>query len=119
MKGLEKYLAKYGYHFTEELAEKVIPQKWSSRDIMDSAQKRVYYNVTGATDGDMVYIVHWIYKKEGWPMTDTKKGCISSMLFIIGSGEADSIGDPSSYFFCSWLHNTAKDKKDFDFTPYI
>lgn len=113
MKGVVEYLNKYGYHFTKELVEDAIDLKWSVRDIMDSSQKKVYYNVTGSTDGDMAYITHWLYKNEGWPKTDTKGGCINRMLWFIGNYEV------GTYFFCSWLYHTARERKDFDFTPYL
>ena len=113
MKGVMEYIDKHGNHFTRQLVEDIMPLKWNVDDIMDSAQKRVYYNVTGSTDGDMAYITQWLYDTDGWPKTDNKTGCINRMLWFIGNYEV------GTYFFCSWLFKTAKEKKDFDFTPYI
>ena len=57
MKGLEQYIEKYGNHFTEELASDITLKKWDSSKIQKSAQKKVYYNVTGSTSGDMMYLM--------------------------------------------------------------
>lgn len=113
MKGVVEYLDKYGYHFTRKLVEDIMHLKWSVDDIVDSSQKRVYYNVIGATDGDMAYLTQWLYDTDGWPDTDNKRGCISRMLWFIGNY------DVGNYFFCSWLYRAARNNKEFDFTPYI
>ena len=114
MKGVNRYLKKHGYHFTTELVKDAVPLKWSPDNIMDTAQKRVYYNVTGATEGDMVYITHWLYGKEGWPEAHDKGSCVKWMLWFIGNYDVRS-----TYFFSLWLSYLAKEDKDFDFTPYI
>lgn len=114
MKGVTKYLNKHGYHFTKELVGDAIPLKWSTQNIMDTAQKHVYYNVTGATEGDMVYITHWLYDREGWPQAHDKNSCIKWMLWFVGNYDISS-----SYFFVVWLNYLAKDGKEFDFTPYV
>lgn len=114
MKGIEKYLRKHGYHFTKELVEDVIPLKWNVESIMDSAQKKVYYNVTGATSGDMTYIAHWLYGNNGWPQAHDKKSCVRWTLWFV-----EKYDNHIGYFFIVWLSDLAKSKKKFDFTPYI
>lgn len=114
MKGVEKYLKKHGYHFTKELVEDVIPLKWDVDSIMESAQKKVYYNVTGATSGDMAYLAHWLYNSKGWPQAHDKKSCVNWTLWFIGDYD-----NHIDYFFCMWLSDLSKSKKKFDFTPYI
>lgn len=114
MKGLRKYLRKHGHHFTKELVEDVIPLKWNVDSIMDAAQKKVYYNVTGATSGDMAYIAYWLYGHHGWPQAHDKKSCVDWTLWFIGDYDKHI-----SYFFIMWLADISKHKKKFDFTPYI
>lgn len=109
MKGLKEYIEKHGKHFTVKLAYDVGGHKWTAENIKNSAQKKVYYNVTGSTLGDMVFIVHlyWhtFYNK-------SKNSCLDNMLSIIGN-----------YYFYGgkvfdlWLY-TIKEET-FDFTPYI
>ena len=114
MKGIKRYLRKHGYHFTKELVEDVIPLKWNVDSVMDSAQKKVYYNVTGATPGDMAYLAHWLYYNNGWPQAHDKNTCVSWTLWFIGNHD-----NHISYFFTVWLSGLSKSKKKFDFTPYI
>ena len=114
MKGLEEYLKRNGNHFTRKLADTVVSGKWDVDTIMKDAQKKVYYNVIGSTSGDMCYMVHWLYEHEGWPEAHDKKSSIKWMLWMVGDYRVSS-----AYFFCEWLWNTCKEKKDFDFTPYI
>jgi hypothetical protein len=64
MKGLQKYIKKYGNHFTTALAEEVCKSfeysfrnpMWYGDKLERELQKRVYYNVTGTTLGDAVYL---------------------------------------------------------------
>lgn len=114
MKGLNKYLRKHGYHFTKELVENAIPLRWDVDSIMEAAQKKVYYNVTGATSGDMAYLAHWLYDNDGWPQAHDKKSCVDWTLWFIGDFDKHI-----SYFFVTWLSYIVKDKRKFDFTPYI
>ena len=55
MKGLKEYLRKHGRHFTEELAHAVMGNTWTYDEIDAIIQKKVYYNVSGCTKGDIVY----------------------------------------------------------------
>lgn len=54
-------------------------KKWAVPEIMDTAQKRVYYNVSGLTDEDMAEIANRMYQKNGW----SKARCVKEMLLIV------------------------------------
>jgi hypothetical protein len=114
MKGLESYLQKHGNHFTKELANAVVSSKWDTDTVAKDAQKHVYYNVIGATSGDMCYMTHWLYEHKGWPEAYDKRSSIKMMLWMVGNINVDS-----PYFFCEWIWDQARAKSDFDFTPYI
>ena len=105
MKGLEQYLEKYGKHFTNELVKDVIDLKWSPKEIEDSAQRRVYYNVTESTLGDMVYLVHYF--------SDNKTRGIKDMLAYIGDVRNNGTA------FTEWIYCAALTGRHIDFTPYI
>lgn len=61
IKGLRKYVKKHGKHFTEELAYSAIPCLWDLEDVQLATQRKVYYNVTSATLGDMMYLMNYEY----------------------------------------------------------
>ena len=105
MKGLEQYLEKYGKHFTEALVKDVLVLKWSPREIENSAQRRVYYNVTESTLGDMVYLVHLF--------SDKKDRGIKDMLAYIGNVRNNGTA------FTEWVYLVSLTGKEIDFTPYI
>jgi hypothetical protein len=109
MKGLKEYIAKHGRHFTEELAYDTAGNWWSAETVEVTAQRKVYYNVTGSTIGDMVYLVNEIYA-DGLLRRNTIDNCVGSMLCIIGS--YDNGRDAA---FSDWIDSIT----DFDFTPYI
>lgn len=111
MKGLEEYIKKHGEHFTEKLALDVSEKKWNPSKIEKDAQKRVYYNVTGSTSGDMVYLMDMFHHH----LSDqyTKGKCINLMLSWVG--DYQKTGSP----FCIWLAVALVNKEEFDFTPYI
>lgn len=54
-------------------------KKWAVPEIMDTAQKKVYYNVSGLTDEDMTEIANRIYEENGW----SKNRCVKEMLLIV------------------------------------
>lgn len=114
MKGLEEYLKKHGYHFTKRLANAVVSGKWDVDTVMENAQKHVYYNVIGSTSGDMCYMVYWLYRHDGWPQAHDKRSSIKTMLWMVGNHTVSS-----RYFFSEWLGNKARERSDFDFTPYL
>lgn len=81
MKGLKEYISKHGRHFTEKLAIAVMDSKWSSSEIERSSETMVYYNVSEATLGDIVFLVNK-YKKNH--CRATKKKCLKYALDIVG-----------------------------------
>ena len=103
MKGLDKYIKKHGKHFTEELAYDIVGHTWSYEEIYEALQKKVYYNISGCTSGDIVYCVNGM----GF---ETKKEFVSFLLRCImcDMGISDKLFD--SWIMC---HG------DFDFTHYI
>ena len=107
MKGLREYIRKHGRHFTEELAYKAAGRKYSASQVERAAQRKVYYNVTGSTLGDMVYLTNCTYN--GWGFT-TISGNISYTLYFVGNYKHHG-----GVLFNEWLHGL----EDFDFTPYI
>ena len=109
MKGLEEYIRKHGRHFTEQLAYDTAGNKWSAKVVETTAQRKVYYNVTGSTIGDMVYLVNEIYA-DGILRKNTLNNCVNSMLCIIGSFD-----EGRDAAFSDWIDSIV----DFDFTPYI
>ena len=109
MKGLKEYIAKHGRHFTTGLAYDAAGNKWSAEIVEVTAQRRVYYNVTGSTIGDMVYLVNEIYA-DGLLNKNTIDTCVDSMLYIIGSYD-----EGRDAAFSDWIDSIT----DFDFTPYI
>lgn len=109
MKGLRKYIKKHGKHFTEQLAMDVTKGKWSSSQVMEKAQSMVYYNVTGSTVGDIVFLTNYA-NDTGKPFYKTKHNCVKFALCIVGEYALHD-----GVMFNKWLGNT----KDFDLTPYI
>ena len=109
MKGLRQYIRKHGRHFTEELAMTVTNGRWDSSEIMKKAESMVYYNVTGSTVGDIVFLANYA-KDTGKSFYKTKRDCIMFALCIVGEY---ALRDGA--MFNKWIGDT----KDFDFTPYI
>lgn len=103
MKGLEEYIKRHGRHFTEKLAYDITGGGWTYKEIDDSLQKKVYYNVSGCTPGDIVYCVNslnFVNKKE---IVSFLLRCV---LYDVGM---------SDMLFNMW----AISHDDFDFTNYI
>ena len=111
MKGLEEYINVHGNHFTEKLALDVSKNKWDISKIEKSSQSKVYYNVTGSTIGDMVYMMDMFKYFLSDQYTNNK--CITLMLKWVG--DHSKTGSP----FCIWLSTIVLDHKEFDFTSYI
>ena len=107
MKGLDEYVSKHGRHFTEELASEVTNGRWNPSKVEKDAQKHVYYNVTGSTLGDMVYLMTLGDSR----MPYNKK--VKMMLSWVGDYSKE--GSP----FCIWLAVLTVSGGSFDFTPYI
>ena len=109
MKGLRQYIRKHGRHFTEELAMSATKGKWDREDIIDKVESYVYYNVTGSTVGDIVFLVNFA-KDSGRSFLKTKRQCIRFALRIVGEYAMHD-----GVMFNKWVGDT----KEFDFTPYI
>lgn len=103
MKGLNEYVSKHGKHFTEDLAHAISGCRWSYKEIDESLQKKVYYNVSGCTPGDIVYCVNGLE-------FDNRKEIVSFLLRCVmyDVGTSDELFD--TWILCH---------PDFDFTPYI
>jgi len=116
MKGLKEYIAKHGFHFTEELAYKAAGgKKWSADKIAVAAQKRVYYNVTRSTLGDMTYSTNAIYFCCNSSGYNTLARCITIMLNDVGCFEYFGYGG----IFSLWLETMHRHGEEFDFTQFI
>lgn len=109
MKGLKRYIKKHGRHFTEELALSVTNGRWRSSEVMEKAQSMVYYNVTGSTVGDMVFLANYA-KDTGNPFYRTIHNCVRFALCIVGEYALRN-----GAMFSKWVGDT----KEFDLTPYI
>lgn len=112
IKNIKKYIAKYGKHFTEKLAKDVVAVKWSLPEIKKSTRKKVYYNVTDATDGDLLFLVN-LARESNCLTFNTKNKCVSYALNIIGN--VDNTEMP----FNEWLVSLKGTQKSFDFKDYI
>ena len=107
MKGLEEYINKHGRHFTKELASKVTDERWDSSKLEKDAQKHVYYNVTGSTIGDMVYLM---------TIGDARQSyCKKVKTMLSWVQDYNKTESP----FIIWLTVLFVKEQDFDFTPYI
>lgn len=118
MKGLNEYIKKHGKHFTEKLAyDAALSKKWNKKQIVDAIRGRVWYNVTGSTIGDIIYLVNECYDDENFMGYGKKSKCIIYTLLYIG--------DYKNYggkLFDEWLKESKQYdsfKRNFDFTPYI
>lgn len=109
MKGLKQYIKKHGRHFTEELAMTATKGRWNTEEIMPKVGTYVYYNVTGSTVGDIVFLVNFA-KDSGRSFLKTKHQCIKFALCIVSEYAMHD-----GVMFNKWIGDT----KDFDLTPYI
>ena len=109
IKGLRRYIKKHGRHLTEELAKNAIFFFWTPEEIMSSSQRKVYYNVTGATVGDMVYLAN--YNKG---IYESKNKSTSKMLSVISNYK-----EGREVAFDLFIDKIRKDKNRFNLMPYI
>lgn len=109
MKGLRRYIRKHGKHFTEELAMTVTKGRWNSSEVMEKAESMVYYNITGSTVGDIVFLANYA-KDTGKSFYKTKHNCVRFALCIVSEY---ALRDGA--IFNKWVGDT----RDFDLTPYI
>lgn len=108
MKSLEEYVLVHGRHFTTDLAIAAIKSRWSPEEIERTSSTMVYYNVSGATFGDLVFLTNKHYINV-YPCHTSKIKCIQHALDIIG--DVDAV----EYAFNLWL---LKDS-DLDLKDYI
>ena len=114
MKGLDKYIEKHGRHFTVELAERLYGN-WSADRVYNYLQKKIYYNVSGSTLGDMTYIFNAFMndcKYHGERGISTINYCRDMVIMYVSS-----VFNSDCIAFRCWLIDM--DGKDFDLTPYI
>lgn len=107
MKGLKEYIKKHGQHFTIELAYAIAGRKYSSDEVENYLQEKVYYNVVGHTIGDITYIFNILdsyYNKR-----ERRKYVITSLGNYAQHG----------ILFPDFISVTEHYRPDFDFTPYI
>lgn len=108
MKGLKQYIKKHGRHFTEELAMSATRGRWSTEEIISKVETYVYYNITGSTVGDIVFLVNFA-KDSGRSFLRTKHQCIKFALCIVGEYAMHD-----GVMFNKWVGDT----KNFDLTPF-
>lgn len=102
MRGLKEYIARHGHHFTVELAERVLDIKWRAQEVISASERRVYYNISGATVGDMVFLANLFSD------SFSKGKCIRYALEIVGDVTKDG------YAFDAWLmSNEAMDLRKY------
>ena len=82
MKGLRKYLAKHGKHLTVRLAKKATGNRWSAHEIELSSERIIYYNVTGSTLGDIVFLTNYYYDSQ-LPSRTPKLVCVKKTLKLV------------------------------------
>ena len=113
VKGLKEYVEKHGMHFTVELAYAAAldGMRWSAREVEKSAQRKVYYNVTGSTLGDMVFLMNDCYADDGFMGYGRKKRCLDYTLKVIGD-----FSYHGGVLFREWIEEFGD---GFDLTPYI
>ena len=98
MEGFKSYIIKHGRHFTNELVMDVIEAKWNIVEIERYSRDLVYYNVSSATIGDIVYLTNLFYKTFKM-FRPTKNESIKFALSIIGNVNAEG------YAFNHWILN--------------
>lgn len=123
MVGLAQYVKKYGNHFTIPLAKEAVKYlrctdgsspKCDVKYIEEAIQKRVYYNITNSTLGDIVYMVYVAYSNLPSEMPRKRKISIDNALALI-----ESTDSYEGMAFSSWIAGMDFKEEDFDFNAYI
>lgn len=118
MKGLKEYIRKHGKHFTERLAyDVVLNKRWKKKQIEASLYGKVWYNVTGSTIGDIIYLANKYYNADSSTGYNRKNRCISSTLVYV-----EDYRNYGGKLFEEWLKKAMQCdffKEGFDFTSYI
>lgn len=94
MNGLEEYIKRHGRHLTERLALDSTEVRWSAAKVRKAVERRVYYNVTKSTVGDMVYLANEYHAR---CPRHHKVQCIKYVLRIVGDVAMEG------YAFDDWL----------------
>lgn len=108
MRGLEEYIKVHGEHLTEKLVKDTTYIRWDSQRIDRSLRGQVYYNVTRATLGDILFLANVFYKRDS-PTSLRKR--LKFVYAIIGKGDMEGTA-----FIIFQLQN--KDR-DIDLRDYI
>lgn len=110
VKGLREYVEKHGMHFTMKLAEDVLgkEKRRSLEEIRKLMDKEAWYNVTGATDGDLLYLGNCF-------MSSNKRKDTALVISLVSSYHNNQ-GFSFRHFLLGLM---LKCFEDFDFTPYI
>lgn len=110
MKGLEEYIKAHGMHFTDRLATDLSDGRWTITRVRKTTQKKIYYNVTKSTFGDMLYIIDMVCSSQKTSVNEGVRYALDIVGdFYVGEG----------YAFGHFINSLILDDKDFDFTPYI
>lgn len=112
IRGKWKYIRKYGRHLTEQLVESLLPCVWNVPTVLESLQKKVYYNVTSSTTGDVLYMMN--YARYLCNDHLSKNDATDKTISVIGDYEKGK-----NAAFESFLKYIEYHMKEFDFSPYI
>ena len=96
MEGLKEYIAIHGKHFTEDLVRDAIYNRWNTLEVKKASEGQVYYNVSSATIGDMVYLTNF-YHQVFKAFHPRKSICLKFAFGIIGNVNA------KEYAFNHWV----------------
>lgn len=91
-------------HFTLKLASDVLGKhkRWGLGEVKESLDRKVWFNLTGATDGDILFLGNYFHNCN-------KRGNMALARTFLGY-----------YSFGGALRILLNDcRQDFDFTPYI
>ncbi len=105
LKGLKEYIDKHGEHFTKELAEDVL--NTSTDRVITLLNKEVWYNVSDATIGDILYL----YKYSDLVTSNRNK--VKFVINVVNDVNSSGIA------FSSWLGRLIIEGRDFDFQKYV
>lgn len=113
MRGLKRYIRKHGYHFTEQLAlDAALNKRWNWEQVEKELHRRVWFNVTDSTVGDMLYLVNECYDEDNFMGYGKKSKCVSYAILYVGDFRYYG-----GSLFKRWLDDIPD--SSFDFTPYI
>lgn len=121
----EEYIEKYGYHFTDKLAELAISEmvttsgggkaKWTIAEVVAAvkAEHPTLDFVHEVTHGDLAYAAN-MYYADFYPSAMTEADCIKAAVNI-----ADDVDGYEGQIFCRWLTDVMMKRKDVDWKHYL